>query len=301
MKLLRVGLAAAIVLLPPAALAAGKKANSIDELAKMYDVTSCKKCHAKVFAEWEKSFHAASLIGSPRTMATIASTIKDGLLKEYTYSGAKEVKDLTVEHMMICAKCHLPQLKDATDAVAQEIAQAAIDGAAGDEKAKKQLAKVGINCLICHNQKALIHKWTDGEIDPDAVYGSKEGKHPDGKFTKLKKSAAMPESIMCGQCHGLGPNFELAEPTQCATLYGSYLHAYVPSGGSETCQDCHMKKDGHGHLMPGYRDPAVAKSAVTVDVDARGYYFLPKAGDSVPTAVVTVKMTSHAGHRIPDG
>ncbi len=301
MKLLRVGLAAAIVLLPPAALAAGKKANSIDELAKMYDVTSCKKCHAKIFAEWEKSYHAASLVGSPRTMATIASTVKDGLLKEYTHSGAKEVKDLTVEHMMICAKCHLPQLKDATDAVAKEIAQAAIDGAAGDEKARKQLAKVGINCLICHNQKALIHKWTDGEIEPDALYGSKDGTHADSKFTKLKKSATMPESIMCGQCHGLGPNFDLAEPTQCATLYGSYLHAYVPSGGTETCQDCHMKKDGHGHLMPGYRDPAVAKSAVTVDVDARGYYFLPKAGDSVPTAVVTVKTTSHAGHRIPDG
>ncbi|MBU1405965.1 MAG: cytochrome C, partial [Proteobacteria bacterium] len=85
------------------------------------------------------------------------------------------------------------------------------------------------------------------------------------------------------------------------TLYGSYLHAYVPSGGTETCQDCHMKKDGHGHFMPGYRDPAVARSAVTVDVDARGYYFLVKAGDSVPTAALTVKMTSHAGHRIPDG
>ena len=301
MKLLRLGLAAAIALLPPAALAAEKKANSIDELAKMYDVTSCKNCHAKIFSEWERSYHAASLVGSPRTMATIASTVKDGLLKEYTHSGAKEVKDLTVEHLMICAKCHLPQLKDATDAVAREIAQAAIDGAAGDEEAKKKLAKVGINCLICHNQKALIHKWTDGEIDPNAVYGSKDGAHPDPKFTKLKKSATMPESIMCGQCHGLGPNFDLKEPSQCATLYGSYLHAYVPSGGSETCQDCHIRKGGQGHVMPGYRDPAIAKSAVTVEVEARGYYSLPKAGDSVPTAVVTVKMTSHAGHRIPDG
>jgi hypothetical protein len=180
MKLLRYGLAAALTLLPPAALAAEQKANSIDELAKMYDVTSCKGCHTKIFTEWEKSFHATSLIGSPRTMATIASTIKDGLLKEYTHSGAKEVKDLTVEHMMICAKCHLPQLKDATDAVAREIAQAAIDGAAGDENARNQLAKVGINCLICHNQKALIHKWTDGEIDPTAVL-RQQGRRASGR------------------------------------------------------------------------------------------------------------------------
>lgn len=54
---------------------------------------------------------------------------------------------------MICANCHLPQLKDATDAVAQEIAKAAIGGATGDDDARKKLEKIGINCLICHNQK----------------------------------------------------------------------------------------------------------------------------------------------------
>lgn len=108
----------------------------------------------------------------------------------------------------------------------------------------------------------------------------------------------MKESILCGQCHGLGPNFELAEPSQCATLYGSYLHAYVPSGGYQTCQDCHMDK---GHLMPAYRDPDQAKKAVRVDIDAQGYYFLPRAGDSIPMAKVTIKIMNNAGHRIPDG
>lgn len=301
MKALRFGLAAIFAMLPPTALAAEKKADSIDELARMYDVSSCKECHAGVFEEWARSYHARSLVGSPRTMATIASTITDGLLKEYTHSGAKEVKDLTVEHLMICAKCHLPQLKNASDKAAREIAQAAIDGAGGDAAAKEKLGTVGINCLICHNEKAIIHKWTDGKIEANAVYGSKDGDHPHASFTKLKKSPTMPESIMCGQCHGLGPNFELAEPTQCATLYGSYLHNYVPSGGTESCQDCHMRKAGTGHYMPAYRDPVMAKDAVAVEVDTRGYYFLAKAGDSIPTAVVTVKMTSQAGHRIPDG
>lgn len=277
------------------------KANSIDELAKMYDVSSCKECHAQIYAEWERSYHAFSLVGSPRTMATIASTVKDGLLKEYTKSGAKEVKDLKVEHLMICAKCHLPQLKDATDAVAREIAQAAIDGAAGDEAAQAKLKKVGINCLICHNQKALIHKWTDGEPEAGVVYGNRDGAHDHPSFKTMKKSPIMQESILCGQCHGLGPNFDLKEPTQCATLYGSYLHAYIPSGGSETCQDCHMKKNKQGHFMPAYRDPKQAAGAVDVAVKARGYYFLPKAGESVPTATVTVAMASNAGHRIPDG
>ncbi|OQX15257.1 MAG: hypothetical protein BWK76_13385 [Desulfobulbaceae bacterium A2] len=304
MSLAKFGLAAVFLALPMVALAAGapaKKANSIDELAQMYDVSSCKECHEKEFGEWQQSYHAASLVGSPRTMATIASAIKDGLLKEYTKSGAKEIKDLTVEHLMICAKCHLPQLRDATDAVAQEIAQAAIAGADGDENAKKKLSKLGINCLVCHNSKALIHKWTDGEVEPDVIYGSKEGAHDDKRFPKLKVSQSLKESIMCGQCHGLGPNFELAEPTQCATLYGSYLHAYVPSGGDATCQECHIKQDGVGHAMQAYRNPKVAAKAVAVEVEARGYKFLPKAGDSVATALVTVKMSNKAGHRIPDG
>lgn len=298
MKKLKCFLILFFVAMPLVAFSAQKKATTIDELAKMYDVSSCKECHPKIYDEWEKSYHATSLVGSPRTMATLSSAIRDGILKEWTKSGAKEVKDIKVEHLLSCMKCHLPQIKDATDEVAQEIAQAAIDGAAGDEAAREKLKKIGINCLICHNQKALIHKWTDGEPEPNVIYGKKDGAHPDGKFTSLKKSPIIKESILCGQCHGLGPNFELTEPTQCATLYGSYLHAYVPSGGSKTCQECHMDK---GHYMPGYRDPDQAKKAVSVEVDARGYYFLPKAGDSVPTAVVTVQMINNAGHRIPDG
>lgn len=296
-------LAICIITLPLAASAMQHegKAKSIDELAKMYDVSSCKQCHQKVFDEWSKSYHAISLVGSPRTMATIASTIRDGLMKEWPKSGVKSVKDITVQHMLSCFKCHLPQIADATDAVAQEIAQAALDGAGGDEAAREKLKKIGINCLICHGKKALIHKWVDGEPEKGVIYGNKEGAHGDKNYAALKKSPIMKESILCGQCHGLGPNFDLPNPTQCATLYGSYLHSYVPSGGSETCQDCHMHKNNKGHFMPAYRDPDQAKDAVTVDVDARAYQFLPKAGEYIPKTVLTVKMTSNAGHRIPDG
>ncbi|HAK87495.1 MAG TPA: cytochrome C [Nitrospiraceae bacterium] len=302
MRVFKLILAVLFIAVPLTAFAAEKKANSIDELAKMYDVSSCKACHAKIYEEWEKSYHAASLIGSPRTMATIASAVKDGMMKEWTKSGVKKVEDIKVEHMLSCLKCHLPQIKDATDAVAQEIAKAAIDGAAGDEDARAKLKKVGINCLVCHNTKALVHKWVDGEPEKGVVYGNKDGAHADPKYKSMKKSPIMKESILCGQCHGLGPNFDLANPTQCATQYGSYLHAYVPSGGSETCQDCHMHKHKTGHFMPAYRDPSQAKSAVKVDVDTKAYYtFYAPAKGHIPTAVLTVKMISNAGHRIPDG
>jgi cytochrome c-type biogenesis protein CcmH/NrfF len=287
----------AALLLAGVTAAQEKKATTVDELAKMYDVSSCKQCHPKEFGEWEKSIHARSLIGTGRTMATIKTAIQDGMMKEWAKSGIKEVKDIKVEHMLHCLKCHLPQLKDATDAVAQQIAKAVIDSDTAT------LEKVNINCIICHNRKAIVHKLVDGEPEPNVIYGNKEGSHSDKMFIAMKKSPIMKESIICGQCHGLGPNFELANPTQCATLYGSYLHNYVQStnGTPETCQDCHMTKYKTGHLMPGYRDPSIAKAAVDVHVDAKGYQALYKAGEHIPTAVVVVKLTSSAGHRIPDG
>ena len=67
-----------------------------------------------------------------------------------------------------------------------------------------------------------------------------------GGNAKMKKSPIMDESILCGQCHGLGPNLELEEPSQCATLYGSYLMSYTADGGHEKCQECHMKKSKLG-------------------------------------------------------
>jgi hypothetical protein len=282
----------------PVIASTAEKAQTIDELSKMYDVSSCKTCHAKIYEEWSQSYHAISLVGSLGTMSSIAGAVKDGMMKEWTKSGVKDIKDIKVEHLVICLKCHLPQIKDSSDEVAQQIAKSAIEGATGNETAIETLKKVGINCLVCHNSKAIIHKWVDGEVESNVIYGNKESAHADVNFKTVKKSPVMKEAIFCGQCHGLGPNFELQNPTQCATLYGSYLHAYIPSGGSKTCQECHMK---NVHSMFAYRDPDQAKSAVHVEVDARGYYFLPRAGYSVPNAVLTVKMTNNAGHRVPDG
>ncbi|MEM4721079.1 MAG: multiheme c-type cytochrome ExtKL [Candidatus Methanomethylicaceae archaeon] len=282
----------------PAIAFTAEKAKSIDELSRMYDVSSCKTCHAKIFEEWSQSYHATSLVGSLGTMTSLAGAVKDGLLKEWTQSGVKDMQDIKVEHLFMCLKCHLPQITDASDEVARDIGESAIEGAAGNEAAVAALKKLGINCLICHHAKAIIHKWVDGEIESGILYGYKESPHADAGFKMVKKSPIIKESIFCGQCHGLGPNFELHNPSQCPTLYGSYLHAYIPSGGSKTCQECHMK---NGHAMLSYRDPELAQSAVRVEIDARGYYFLPRSGYSVPLSVVTVKMTNYAGHRVPDG
>jgi len=48
MKLFKLLLVAVLVMIPVSALA--QKAKTIEELADMYDSTSCKECHAEIYA-----------------------------------------------------------------------------------------------------------------------------------------------------------------------------------------------------------------------------------------------------------
>jgi hypothetical protein len=280
-----------------------KKAKTIAELVAMYDSTSCRECHTEAHEQWQKSLHARSIFGpenTGRTAATFKTAIENGL-KEWPYSGVKKNEDIGVKHLRICTKCHLPQLEDAEDSVAQEIVKNVYAFAdEGDEAAKKTLQSLKIDCLICHNRNAIVHKWTDGVPQKDAVYGKTDGKHDDPDRPVMKQSKIMKESILCGQCHGLGPNFELENPTQCATLYGAHLYTYIPEGGVETCQSCHMEKSGLGHNMQSYRSPEMAKMALDVEVEAKAYQWRD-GSIMTPAATVIVDIKNKAGHPIPDG
>ena len=288
-------------------LASQPKANSIAELAARYDSSSCVECHQDVHDEWAQSLHARPIFGTGRTAATFRTAIHNGLM-EWPASGVKDPKDVTVEHLMGCAKCHLPQLAEATDTVAQEIVttieawrtamEEGEDTAA--QQATQKLSSLNINCLVCHNRNAITHKWSDGYPRRDTVYGSKTGEHPHPVFGKMGRSAIMSESILCGQCHGLGPNLEQQNPTQCATAYGSYLFAYIPEGGRDTCQSCHMKASKLGHNMQSYRSPVMAQAAVEMHVVATPVVWRDNT-TLRPKAAVRVELTNKAGHGIPDG
>lgn len=283
------------------------KANSIAELVARYDSSSCIECHQQAHDEWAKSIHSRSIFGTGRTAATFKTAIVNGAM-EWPASGVKNFKDVKAEHLMGCAKCHLPQLADATDKVAQEIVTTINDwqdGMKNDDEAKtakaeKTLSSLNINCLICHNRNAITHKWSEGYPKKDTVYGSKDGAHDDGKFKKMAKGQIISESIMCGQCHGLGPNFDQENPTQCATAYGSYLFAYVPEGGNKTCQQCHMKESKLGHNMQSYRSKEMANKAVDMHVETNSVYWRDNTTIR-PKAAVRIELTNKTGHGIPDG
>lgn len=273
------------------------KAKTIDELADRYDVSACMECHEEDYHQWKQSAHSRSMVGSGsgRTRATFKTLITRGLMT-WSYSGVKQPEDVKIEHLMVCARCHLPQLSEATDDVAREIVQAVWD------RDNEKLDKLSINCLICHQRNAIVHKWVHGYPEANEVYGTVAMEHEDEDHDVLKKSPIIDQSILCGQCHGLGPGFGMDQPTQCATAYGSYLWAYIPEGGNQTCQDCHIKKFNKGHTMPSYRDPDLQAAAVDMHVDVSAYHWRKNKTEGVfPLAVVQVEMTNKTGHGIPDG
>jgi nitrate/TMAO reductase-like tetraheme cytochrome c subunit len=296
MKFLKLVLVLLVISVPLIVFA--EKAKTIDELAKMYDSSNCKSCHAEIYAQWEKSHHARPLMGVKGGLMLTPLALKKGE-KGATAFSEDDPKKMKISNFP-CFKCHLPQaITSAEDSVAVELTEALL----ANDSAK--IAKLQIGCIVCHNDKAIIHKRELGAPEKGVLYSTKAvASHPDRMFKTVKKSAIMTNSVYCGQCHGLGPNLEFDQPFQCANLYGSYLHNYVSGGGTKSCQDCHMKKGDH-LIAPNFNDDkqtsALLADALSLDVEALGYEWLRKANTYTPKIVVNTKITSSAGHRIPDG
>lgn len=283
----RIAILLAILVLPAAAPA---EYASLDELAKAYSVDKCRGCHKGIHAEWERSYHSQSIVHS---LGGIRNFITVGLSKEWNTPVSRA-------HLMRCMDCHAPMLKDASEAVAKQVADLIVTAAEGkDEKRKsealKELGKLTVNCIVCHNTKAAVDKNFRGDPQPGVYYGPTGNRSP---AHKTERSEAMGRALFCGQCHGVHtpPDGDIIV---CNTLYGSYQEAYRGGGGAETCQDCHMKKDKRGHTFPGAYDAAMVKEGIGIDVQATGFKITP--GKWVPAAAVTVSLINQAGHRIPDG
>ena len=272
-----------IFIFPTLCNGSDQKPETLKQLIEMYDPTGCRECHEEIYAQWQNSHHARSITGI--------------FMERYLKKGPISVidpEDATKKNFP-CFKCHLPQLEKATDAVAAEIAGVILNND------RTTMKKLNISCMVCHQDKGIVH----GLPEKNVMYGPKaEKEYPGEEHMRVKKSPIMKRSVMCGQCHGLGPNLEFEHPIQCATLYGSYLHAYIPAGGSNTCQECHMKKADHT-CPPNFNDRKDVSErlsqALPLEVDILCYRFQPFEKIFVSTIVVKTKITSKTGHRIPDG
>lgn len=281
-----------------------KEAANVQELIKMYDSSGCKTCHADYYKDWQKSLHAQPLLGPfDKTLGTLKDYMSQ---RDKELAKSKEVTESIKEYMIPCFICHIPQIEDASEQAAQEIADAVM------KEDLNILYELNINCLICHNRNAIVRKFRDGNPEPNAVYGTKEtGSHGSKEYPKKIKQEMMKDPSFCGGCHQ-GPNvLHSAEPMWCVSNYDSYLHAYVPRGGYKTCQECHMEKNednptGH-RFPPNYDDTELSykrlRDAIKFDVSALAYIFQIKTPklQSIPMAVVRTHIEHNIGHRFPDG
>ena len=286
------------VLTPQPAFSA--PATTIDELAKMYSIEKCAECHKDlndIHSEWKDSWHAKSLIDS-RVIRVWRTFILNGLDKDGL--PRKELKGA-------CLKCHAPQIDNATDEVAVKIAELVVTAADDKDAAKrdaaiKELSKVNINCLICHNMKAT----PDGKPEAGAVYGPKGPEkidptpHEEEKIKSIK-SDFLKTSEFCAQCHhGCDPSIS---SEMCPTLFTNYKEHYIKQGGTKTCQDCHMQgTDYKSHKFPGIMDVDFAKTGIELTLNASPtQYVYHLENKIVPAAIVNIQLKNTAGHGIPHG
>ena len=281
-----------------AAMAPAEEIKTLKELVQRYDATSCKECHPEIYGQWEQSLHAKPLLGPiGRTLATFQGYVnsRDTELKK-----SREVAPTTRAFLKPCVECHLPQMMDASEAVADEITKAIVDG---DEEVLKKLQ---ITCVVCHNRNAIIRKFRDGNPQPGVIYGPKHaGPHGDARFTTAAKSEMLRDTVFCAQCHQ-GPNVQhYDEPMWCTSTFDSHQHFYVPMGGTESCQDCHMRKDGGHRFPPNYQDPAQTSKRLQQWIDLNlttlGYRMKPDGKTLIPMVVINSEVVSRIGHRFPDG
>lgn len=272
-----------IVLLLAVPIEARAEYDTIDEIARAYDVAACGECHDRIHGEWLASAHAHSVANST------------GILRTFLEERLQNGKEVDRRQLMRCMECHAPQLGNASESLVREVVRLVLAAAGQDEEAKRELDRLNINCVICHNTMAVLEKDQQGEPEKGVFYGPSGNASP---AHGTARSTAFGSYLFCGRCHRVHtpPDGEIIF---CSSLYESYQDAYRGRGGAETCQDCHMRKGGRGHRMPGGSDPDLLRQGIDLAVEAVGVKLQP--GKWIPTAFVNVHLVNRAGHRTPDG
>lgn len=236
--------------------------------------SKCKRCHERVFEEWETSPLSKS-IHSPAFRAS---------LDAYLNSSAGKDKAM-------CFRCHAPHVREFPDH-----AQLFVDQAKGGDPSLD-----GVACAQCH----LIKQVDRAKHPPEPKYelGSKTLYGPYKDFVQNLAHQSMElglfqKSDLCLNCHQSVPS--AANLGKANDLLGSYEQSQAVKSGKE-CQSCHMpeqvgesangekKRKVANHTFPG-RIGKLRQEAAKLDVQTKI--------DGEKTTV-TVKVQSLVPHNLP--
>jgi len=254
-------------------LAQDTKAQALIEKAFPHS-NKCKRCHERVFEEWETSPLSKS-IHSPAFRAS---------LDAYLNSPGGTDKAL-------CFRCHAPHVREFSDQ-----AQLFIDQAKSGDPSLD-----GVACAQCH----LIKQVDRAKHPPEPKYelGSKTLYGPYKDFVQNLAHQSMElglfqKSDLCLNCHQSVPS--AANLGKANDLLGNWDQSQAVKSGKE-CQHCHMpeqvgesangekKRKVANHTFPG-RLGKLRQEAAKLDVQTK------IEGDKT---TVTVKVQSLVPHHLP--
>jgi hypothetical protein len=209
-----VGLVAAMMLLEGGPLSLAQDAKSKGPIEKVFPASAkCKRCHERVFEEWETSPLSRS----------IHSPVFRAALDAYLASGSSRDK-------VLCLRCHAPHVNEYPDQGQAFIAQAKSGDPAID----------GVGCAQCH----LIKQVDRSNLQPSPKYetGGKTlfGPYRDFVQNLAHQSVELPlfrKSDLCLNCHLAVPN--AANLGKSNDLLGGWETSQAVKSGKE-CQTCHM-------------------------------------------------------------
>ena len=236
--------------------------------------SKCKRCHERVFEEWETSPLSRS-IHSPAFRASL-----DAFLAS---PGGKD--------KALCFRCHAPHVREFPDHVQLFIDQAK----AGDPSLD------GVACAQCHLIKQVDR--TRQPPEPKYELGSKTvyGPYKDSVQNRAHQSMELglfQRSDLCLNCHQSVPSAAGLGKTN--DLLGNWDQSKTVKPGKE-CQTCHMpeqigesangekKRKVANHTFPG-RIGKLRQEAAKLDV------YTKIEGDKT---TVTVKVQSLVPHNLP--
>jgi len=209
-----VGLMAATLLFEGGPLGLAQDAKSKGPMEKVFPASAkCKRCHERVYEEWETSPLSRS----------IHSPVFRAALDQYLSSDSNKDK-------VLCLRCHTPHVNEYPDQGAAFIAQVKSGDPAID----------GVGCAQCH----LIKQVDRSNLQPSPKYetGGKTlyGPYKDFVENLAHQSMELPlfrKSDLCLNCH-------LAVPTAANLgknndLLGGWETSRAVKSGKE-CQTCHM-------------------------------------------------------------
>ncbi|HXH86929.1 MAG TPA: multiheme c-type cytochrome, partial [Nitrospira sp.] len=235
----------------------------------------CKRCHERVFEEWETSPLSKS-IHSPAFRAT---------LDAFLASPAGKDKAL-------CFRCHAPHVREFPSQVQQFIDQAK----SGDPHID------GVACAQCH----LIKQVDRTKQPPEPKYEGAGSKILYGPYKDFEpnlahesmESSLFKKSDLCLNCHQSVPS--AANLGKSNDLLGNWDQSKAVKSGKE-CQSCHMpeqtgesangekKRTVANHTFPG-RIGKLRQEAAKLDVETK------IEGDKT---TVVVKVQSLVPHNLP--